>query len=134
MALVVPDVGEARLLTYALKTNKPTTLTLKLYKTSVTIGEATVIGDFTECTATGYAAATITAADDWTIATDGGTTTATCAEKTFTFTAASDIYGYYVVDATGTPEILWAEQFTDAPHAIPAGGGTQKITLKLTGA
>jgi hypothetical protein len=134
MALLVPDEGEVRLLTYALKSTCPATYKLKLYKTDVTPAEADTIASYTVCDATGYGDATITNADDWTVATDTGTTTATCAEKTFTFTAASNIYGYYVVDETGDDKVLWAEKFSDAPHVIPAGGGTQKITLKLTGA
>jgi hypothetical protein len=60
-------------------------------------------------------------------------TTATFSEETFTFTSGDNIEGYYVEDVTTTPVLLWAEKFADSPHVIPAGGGTQKVTLKITG-
>jgi hypothetical protein len=136
MALLVPNVGEARLLTYTLKTNKPTYYYLRLFKNDYTPVEGSVIGDFTVANGTGYGEATITNATDWTIETGGGgagVTTGTCAEKTFTWTAdGCALYGYYVVDKTGSEEVLWAERFSDAPHTIPTGGGTQKVTLKIT--
>lgn len=136
MALLVPNVGEVRLMTYALTTNKPTSIYLRLYKNDYTPVEASVVGSFTVCDGTGYAEQTITNATDWTIETGGGgagVTTSTCAEKTFTWTATGcAIYGYYVVDKTGSEEVLWAERFADAPHTIPTGGGTQKVTLKIT--
>jgi hypothetical protein len=135
MALLVPYEGEVRLLTAMLVTAAPA-VEVRLYKSTMTATNDSVLADYdaVQCDAASYAAQTVTAATDWTISTVGVVSTATCAEKTFTFTAASAIYGYYVVDTTGTDKLLWAEQFADAPHAIPSGGGTQKVTVKVTAA
>ena len=137
MALNTPDVGDARLLTYMLKTNKPASLYLRLYTNDYTVLDGSVLADFTVMDMAGYAEGTLAAAN-WTIATVGNVTTATygptAAETTFTMTAdtAHSVYGYYVVDKTGSEQVLWAERFADAPHVIPAGGGTQTVTVKIT--
>ena len=132
MALVVPDVGEALLLSYALgKITAGATVKLKLYTNDYTPVEGSTYKLFTEATAAGYAAIDLAKAS-WTIATDTGVTTATYAQQTETFTAASTNYGYYITDIAGTG-LLWAERFSDAPHTIPSGGGTEKITVNLIG-
>jgi hypothetical protein len=61
-----------------------------------------------------------------------GTTTASYPEQTFTMTAASTDYGVYITNNAGT-QVLWAERFSDAPHTLPSGGGTEKITVKIQG-
>ncbi len=131
MALLVPDVGEVLLLSYALNKIAPgDTLKLKIFTNNITPDDDTVVGDLTEATADGYAAISLAKAD-WTIETDvGGVTTAEQPQKTFTFTGASTNYGYYITDVAGTG-LLWVEKFTDAPHTIPSGGGTEKITVKI---
>jgi len=137
MALNTPDVGDVRLLTYALKTNRPANLYLRLYENDYTVVDGSVIANFTALTMAGYTEGTLAAAD-WTVATVGNVTTATytptAAETTFTMTADAvhDIYGYYIVDKTGTEQVLWAERFSDAPHIIPAAGAVQTITVKIT--
>jgi len=132
MALLIPDVGEVLLLSYSLNKITPgDTVKLKLYTNDYTPVEGSVIGSFTQAVAAGYAAIDLAKAD-WTIATSGGVTTAEQPQKTFTFTAASTDYGYYVTDIAGTG-LLWAERFSDAPHSIPSGGGTEKITVKIIG-
>jgi len=132
MALLVPDVGEVLLLSYALNKITPgDSVKLKLFTNDYTPVEGSVVGDFTEAVAAGYAAIDLAKAD-WTVETDGGVTTAAQPQKTFTLTAASEDYGYYITDIAGTG-LLWAERFTDAPHSIPSGGGTEKITVKLIG-
>ena len=131
MALLVPDVGEVLLLSYALNKVAQGDVKLRLYTNDYTPVEGSVVGDFTEATAAGYAAITLTGAS-WTIATATGVTTATYAQQTFTLTAASTDYGYYVTNNAGT-QVLWAERFSDAPHSIPSDGGTEKITVKLIG-
>ena len=131
MALLVPDVGEVLLLEYALNKTAATDVKLRLYTNNYTPVEGSVVANFTEANAAGYAAIALTGAS-WTIASDAGVTTAEYAEQTFTFTAASTDYGYYVTNSAGT-QVLWAEKFSDAPHTIPSGGGTEKITVKIQG-
>lgn len=131
-ALVVPNVGEVLLLSYALNKIAPgETVKLKLYTNDITPDEDTVVGDFTEAVAAGYAAISL-AKVDWTIATSVGVTTAEQPQKTFTLTGASTDYGYYITDEAGTG-LLWAERFSDAPHTLPSGGGTEKVTVNLIG-
>ena len=129
MALLVPDVGEVELLARALNKNTPDDVELHLYKTDVTPAEGDVVGDYTECDAAGYASVTLTGAS-WTVSTAAGTTTGSYAQQTFTFTAAQDVYGYYCTNAAGTV-LLWAEKFSST-FSIPSGGGTIKVTPKIT--
>jgi len=130
MTLLVPDVGEVLLLSYALNKIAPgASVKLKLFTNDYTPVEGSVIASFTEAVAAGYAAIDLAMAD-WTVETDTGVTTAAQPQKTFTFTAASTNYGYYITDIAGTG-LLWAERFDDAPHTIPSGGGTEKITVKM---
>jgi hypothetical protein len=130
MSLVVPNEGELLLLGYIVNKDEPVDLTLRLYTVDITLAESTQYANFTEATAAGYAAQTLTGSD-WStsmVATD--TATATHVEKTFTMTAAATIYGYYVT--AGTSKVMWAERFSGAPFVLPAGGGTIAITPKVT--
>jgi len=113
MSIVTPDCGEVRLLGWALNNVTQQNQTLKLFVNDVTPDDDTVVGDFTECTATGYAAKTLTKGS-WTVATAVGVTSATYATQTFTITAlTADCYGYYVIDANaGT--LLWCERFSSS--------------------
>ncbi len=131
MALLVPDVGEVLLLSYALNKTEPTEVKLRLFTNNYTPVEGSVVGSFTEATAAGYAAIELAGAS-WTIASSIGVTTAEYAQQTFTLTAASTNYGYYITNNDNS-QVLWAERFSDAPHTIPSGGGTEKITVKLIG-
>ena len=131
MALLVPDVGEVLLLEYALNKTEPTEVKLKLFKNDYTPVEGSVVADFTESDGAGYAAIVLAGAN-WTIATSVGVTTAEYAQQTFTLTGAITHYGYYITNNNGS-QVLWAERFSDAPHTIPSGGGTEKITVKLIG-
>jgi hypothetical protein len=130
MALLVPDVAEAMLISRMLNKSAPDDCKLKLYKNNVTPAEADVVGSYTESTGAGYAAIALTGAN-WTVTTATGTTTASYAQQTFTYTGAeANIYGYYVVDSAGTT-LLWAERFSDGPYSIPGGGGSVKITPQI---
>ena len=131
MALLVPDVGEVLLLSYALNKVAATNVKLRLFTNDYTPVEGSVVANFTEAVAAGYAAIELAGAS-WTVASSVGVTTAEYAEQTFTFTAASTNYGYYITNNAGT-QVLWAERFSDAPHTIPSGGGTEKITVKIQG-
>jgi hypothetical protein len=130
MALLVPDVGEVELLSRMLNLNSPDDVVLHLYTNDKTPAEGDVLGDYTESTATGYAAETLTGSS-WSVSTTGGTTTGEYPQVTFTYEAAEpDIYGYYVTN-NAEDTLLWAERFSDGPYAIPSGGGSVKITPKI---
>ncbi|MBA7593001.1 hypothetical protein ES708_35209 [subsurface metagenome] len=132
MTLVVPDVGEVLLLSYALNKIAPgDVLKLKLFKNDYIPVEGSVVGEFIEADTAGYTAIELAKAD-WTIESAVGVTTAEQPQKTFTLTGAGSHYGYYITDEAGTG-LLWAERFSDAPHTLPSGGGTEKITVKLIG-
>lgn len=135
MALLVPDVGEVRLMSYAVNKLTPENQTLKLYQNNITPAEADVAGTYTEATFTGYVATTLTGAN-YTVATSVGVTTATYAPtQVFTSTANQTtqlIYGYFVVGAS-SGILLWAERFTDGPYAVSVNGDTISVTVKITG-
>ena len=128
MPLLVPDVGEVRLLQYIVGNASPTSLILNLYTNNKTPAEGdTMAGatpSYTAATASGYSAATLSTAS-WSIGTVSGTSSALYNNGiTFTFgTAAStqNVYGYYVTD--NSSNLLWAELFPGAPFALPASGG-----------
>jgi hypothetical protein len=135
MALVVPNVGEVRLLSNALETTPAATVSLRLYSDDIAPGETDTNASYTECAvAAGYDHIDLAKAG-WTVTTVANVASATYAAQTFTFTAAAarNIYGYFVVDDADNT-LLWAEEFSDSPHIIPAGGGTQTITLYITAA
>lgn len=122
MALVVPDEGERRLLEYIVNKASPTDVVIHLYINSVDLTTETfTAASFTEANASGYASETLTGAN-WTVATDGGVSTAVYNSTiTFLFEAGQSVYGYYITDTSGN--ILWAEQFPGAPFNLPVAGG-----------
>jgi hypothetical protein len=131
MSLLCPSQGDV--LALGIITNQTTqgNLKLHLFKNNYTPVETSTYSSFTESTATGYSAKTLTGAT-WSISTDGGgTTTATYPAQTFTYTATETIYGYYVTD-NGNTTCLFAERFSDGPYVIPSGGGSVTITLDWT--
>ena len=135
MALVCPNVSEVTLLEYLVNKAAPTNPVLRLFHNDVTPSESTIIGGglpngLEEANETGYGAITLTGAS-WTVSTLGGTTTASYAEQTFTFTAGADIYGYYVTSSDVSPKLLYAERFDGAPFQLPSGGGVIAITPRL---
>ena len=126
MPLLVPNVGEVRLLQYIVGNASPTSLILNLYTNNKSPAEADTVSSYTPATAAaGYSAATLSTAS-WSISTDGSGTSSALYNNgiTFTFgTAAStqNVYGYYVTD--NSSNLLWAEIFPGAPFALPASGG-----------
>lgn len=133
MALLVPDVGEAKLLAYALNKSTPEDMTLKLFKNNYTPVEGSVAGDFTVADFTGYANVSVLGSS-WTITTTAGVTEAARAAAAFTSSAdqtAQNVYGYYVIGAS-TGVVLWAERFTDGPYSISINGDQINVTLKIT--
>ena len=129
MALLAPNEGEVQMLGIAINNVANENLLLKLFVTNVTPAETDTSASYTEMSADGYAAKTLTKGS-WTVANVGGVTTASYAEQTFTMTAATACYGYYIVGAT-SGKVYWAENF-GSNYAIPSGGGSIKITPKVT--
>jgi hypothetical protein len=134
MALLVPDIGEKRLLEMALKDSvTPVKQTLKLYTNDIVPAEGHVLSTYTEMTGNGYAAKDLLRAD-WTVTSSAGVTTATNIQKSFLFVAgtAKTVYGYYVVMNDGTADqLLWAERFAN-PFTVQNDNDEIKITCKLT--
>lgn len=128
MALLVPDEGEVQILGIAINNVASENLLLKLFKTNVAPSEGDTAAAYTEVSAAGYAAKTLTKGS-WSIATVSNVTTASYAEQTFSMTAATDCYGYYVVGAT-SGKLYWAENF-GSNYQIFSGGGDIKITPKI---
>lgn len=130
MALTVPDVGEDLLIKAMLNHTAATDLKLHLYTNDVSIAEGTTLGDVTESTGDGYAAVTLTGSS-WSVTTTAGTTEASYAQQTFTYTGAeANVYGYYVTN-NGSTELAWIEEFSDGSYSIPSGGGSIKVTPKI---
>jgi hypothetical protein len=132
MALMVPNVGEVEIFTRTLTYEGSK---LKLYTNDYTCTETSVIGNFTECSVAGYAHKTLTgtvSGGTWVVSTATNITTASYAEQEFLPTTATSCYGYMVTNSAGTT-LIWAERFTGAPFTLPAGGGSIKVTLNITG-
>lgn len=122
MSLVVPNDGEVRLLRYLVNQISPTNLVLHLYTNSVSmIDETFTSASFTEATQDGYASVTLVGAN-WTVSTTSGISAAVYdSTVSFSFNENADVYGYYITDTSGN--ILWAEEFNDAPFSLPLTGG-----------
>lgn len=128
--LVTPTVGENEDLGRILNKVTPDDVMIHLYTNNLTPAEADVIGDYDTITAAEHAAAgpKTLAGASWTIS-EG---TASFVQQTFTFAGAEpEVYGYVVTNNAGTI-VMWAEEFSDGSYAIPAGGGTIKITPTIT--
>lgn len=129
MTLVVPNNGEGDALKAVVNNAAATNPILRLYTSNTTPAETDTAATYTEDVAAGYAAITLTGAS-WVI-TEGAPSDASYAQQTFTYTAASSVYGYFVTRTT-SGRIAWAERFAGAPFVIPSGGGTIKVTPILT--
>jgi hypothetical protein len=130
MALLVPDVGENKMVEAVVNKTAPENLVLRLFSSNTTPAETDTAGTYTECNFTGYSAITLTGAS-WGAA-SGGTTT--YAQQTFTRTstgAAQNVYGYYVTQLT-SGVLMWAERDGSGPFAITNNGDTVKVTPTLT--
>ena len=136
MALLVPNVGEERMLrlithtTTAASTNG--NLMLRLYKTDVTPTSTQTLVDYTEATFTGYAATECTSGS-WTItagapsdATQSSATTFTCGAAT-----SESIYGYFLTQQDSSV-LMWAEKFSDGPYVLTNDGDKIILTAAVT--
>jgi hypothetical protein len=110
-----------------------TDVSLRLFSNNITPTKATVLGDFTEVSGSGYAAKTL-AHGSFTISALSPGAKAVYAAQTFTFTGAAGlIYGWYVTDTGKTKLQGPAAQFTNAagvatPYNILGSGSTIVIT------
>jgi len=131
MAIVAPNVGEVLLLKYMLNHTAATDVVLRLYTSNITPAESDTIGTYSgdEPSDIAYTPATLTGTS-WTVATVSGTTSATYAERFFSFSTSASSYGYFVTDNSGS-SLLWAERFDAAPFNIPSGGGEIAIIPKI---
>lgn len=134
MALLVPNVGEGRMI--RLITNSVTTtgenLKIRLFKSNTTPTSTMTLSDYTEATFTGYTSVTATSAS-WTI-NEGAPTSATqAAATTFTCSSATSesIYGYYLSQENSSI-LLWSERFSDGPYVITNSGDKIILTAQLT--
>jgi hypothetical protein len=128
MSLVFPSVGDELAAKRMLNISTPDNVVIHLYVNNYTPVKGSVLANFTECTATGYAAVSCTAAN-WTVSTVSGTTEAAYPEITWTLTSAAPIYGYYVTNADSSV-VIWAEQFASV-ESIQAGGGKIAMTPSI---
>lgn len=132
MPVVVPDVGERELLRKMIRDALLTDegYTLRLY-TAVAGGltDATVAGDFTEATFSGYAARALTRAGWNAPVTSTGITSITYATpQDFGAGSPQTVLGYYVVGAV-SGVLLWAEAFPTAKVLV--AGDTLRMTPRL---
>jgi len=128
MALLVPNVGEARALSRLLAVNT----SLRLFKSNTTPAEADTLATYTEADFTGYSAITLTGGS-WTV-TPGAPTSAAYTQQTFTSSAGSqnqNVYGYVVVDSSDNT-LLWAERFSDGPYNIANISDNIRVTPTIT--
>lgn len=129
MTLYCPNDGEILLLQYIVGLTLADNPVLHLYSSDITPSDTTPKSSLTEVTSAGYAPITLLSAN-WTVAPNGGVTTAMYSEQTFAFSTDAVAYGYYVTNESD--QLLWVERFSGAPYRIPDGGGTISITAKLT--
>lgn len=133
--LLVPDVGEVKLVDRMLRLSAEENLTLKLFTSNTTPAEGDTAATYTVAAGGGYADKTLTNGSWGAASTSTGTTTSTYAEQTYTFTgaltASATIYGYFVVGATSTV-LYWAERAA-ATFQPAANGETYKVTPVLGG-
>ena len=130
MAVVFMNAGLDKLTQIILRKLTAVDYKVHLYVNNLTPLVTSVIGDFTECTLAGYAAASLTGGN-WTGSTTGGVATYNYPAIAYTFSAyagGTTIYGYYVSDSSSTYAI-WAELFGTS-FAVPAGGGELDLSLQ----
>jgi len=129
--LIVPNAGEGKLLEIMVNKTASANCTLFLYSNNATLSNATVLGDLTEVSGGGYAAATLTGAT-WGVTPGSPSVLLYGAEQVFTFTSVpgtATVYGYGVKVGT---TLLWAEALPSAPFTVAAAGDAVKVTPRFT--
>jgi hypothetical protein len=138
MSIVVPYVGEMKMLEAVVNKTAPQDLTLKLFKNNITPAETDTDLTYTEATFSGYAAKALAGAS-WgsAVSGSGGNPSSITYGSQQTFAAnaggqTDDIYGYYVVQAV-SGVLMWAERDPSAPFQVRNNGDQVLITPKLEG-
>jgi hypothetical protein len=126
MSLLVPAIGQDRLLLYMVNRLAPDDVKYHLYSNNHTPAAADSLSNYTELAGGGYSAQTATGSG-WSTAPVGGIETATAPDLTFSLTSSFTVYGYFVTDSGGT-HLLWAELFTGGPITFASLGGTLTLT------
>lgn len=129
MSVVIPTVGEIKLLSYMLGKQTPTTFLAKLFVNDYVPVEGTTAVHLTEMNTHSYAAKTLVL-ENWAISHPSLTADGGYPLLAWTFTAgtAVDVQGYYVMDPDGT--LLWAERF-DTPKTVGDSGDQIRVTVKV---
>src|SRR4051812_25333696 len=114
------DVGEVLLLRYILNNTSPGNVRLRLFTNNITPAEGNSLTMYTESSAAGYSPFALTGAS-WTFATASGTSTATYARQTFSYSTSETVYGYYMTNADvgNIQQLVWVERFPGAPYQVP---------------
>lgn len=135
--IVVPrQLGEILFLQYIVGLVEAGNPVLHLYGNltpdpSVDPTSSVTIGDISECTSTGYQAATLIS-NNWTVSQNltTGNTSALYSEHSFTFATNALVYGYFLTDTSGN--LLWLERFPSGPFDVPIDGGAITVTPTLS--
>ena len=129
MSDITTDVGEIMLLRYMLNNMSPGNVQLHLFKNNITPNGSDVIGSYTESNEAGYSAVALLGSA-WTFLTSSGTSTASYATQTLSFSTSASVYGYYLTNLQpgNTKQVIWAKKFDGAPYTIPTIGGNMQIT------
>lgn len=130
MAFVTPYVGEVQLLKYMVNYAPADNVVLHLYTNNWTPTSSDTLANYTESVAAGYHSMTLPGSQ-WTVSTVAGTSSATFATQTFSYSTSETLYGYYITN-NATSTLLWVELFTGAPFTIPSTGGTLQVNPDLT--
>lgn len=124
MTLNFPYIGDKWVLQSSLGANNTK---LRLFTNNVTPAKTDLASTYTECSASGYSAITLSSGS-WTYTTQGNE--ADYPTQTFNLTSSVTVYGYYVTDTGGTT-LLFSEAFSNGPYNIPSSGSIA-ITLAVT--
>ena len=139
MSLFAPYIGEYALLQYIVgfaTNNSGTGQILQLFTNTATPDQTVTIGWFTTPTSTtGYSPQTLSYAGwntaGWTQNSLGIWSAQYSSQVTFSFTASTWVYGYYVTSSGGS--LLWCEQFSGGGgFQMPSSGGTVAIQPIIT--
>jgi hypothetical protein len=106
-------------------------LALGLFVNNWAFSASTILADLVECSAPGYARASLAAAS-WSGSTVGGVATYTYPNVTFTFTGSGGgqiIYGNFYYDS-GNGDVVWGQTWASS-YTIPAGGGAVILTPQI---
>jgi hypothetical protein len=119
VSAVYPDEGEREILRRALSpaAGDSSAFHLRLYKNNYSPVKDSTLGDFTEADFDGYAQQDVIPANWPAPTTAGGVAQSIYGPGVLEFdcnSGSQNVYGYYVVDATGTI-VLWAERLPGAP-------------------